>query len=346
MFFNPASGDSGAQQDTARVPGVPEATAGLSLRDREALMREEVRAAAERMGSNAIAAESARLRQGSSKAQERAALAWINVRRPAGKARSCERLDACRKGAEEAARKLGYALEEIHIAPDFSLGDLRGILESKGIGGMCLQPQAPQLDWRGFPWQEYPAVQFGQSLEKRLCAAVSSDHVSNAMLAFARMRELGYRRIGFVTCGVDSAIHRGCLSEAGFLTAQLSVESGDRVPVLCIGDDFNKQQAKRVAKWVRENRVDGILTDADYGPEMMADSGLRAPDDVGLACLSVRNDRSLAGIDQHFAEIGRAGLSLLHSLVVGNGFRASSHARRMVLAGSWVDGDSLPDRTN
>lgn len=349
MYSTPASGDSVTQRDIARALGVSNATVSLALRDSELLTRErreEVQAAAKRMGyrPNAIAAELARLKQRSSKARTRAALAWIDVRRPAGKKRSCKQLDACRKGAEEAARKLGYVLEEIRIDPDFPPGDLRGVLESKGIRGICLQPQDPHPAWSGFPWKEYPAVQFGQSLEKRLCAAVSADHVSNAMLAFARIQELGYRRIGFVTCGVDSAIHRGRLSEAGFLTAQRSAASGDRVPTLVIGDDSNKQQAKRLAKWVRENRIDGILTDADHGSEMLADSGLRAPDDVGLACLSAMNDRSLAGIDPHFAEIGRAGLSLLHSLVVENDFRVSSHARKLLVAGSWVDGDSLPDR--
>lgn len=66
--------------------------------------------------------------------------------------------------------------------------------------------------------------------------------------------------------------------------------------------------------------------------------------EAGQTCLSVMNDRSLAGIDPHFAEIGRAGLSRLHTLVVGNDFRVSCHARKLLVAGSWVDGDSLPDR--
>jgi LacI family transcriptional regulator len=349
MFSTPASGDSVTQRDIARELGVSNATVSLALRDSELLplgRREEVQAAAKRMGyrPNAIAAELARLKQHPNKERTRAALAWIDARRPARKTRSCNQLDACRKGANEVAWKHGYVLEKIRIDHDFTPGDIRGILESKGVRGICLQSRDPHLDWSGFPWKEYPAVQFGQSLENPLCDVVSSDHVSNAMLAFARMRKLGYRRIGLVANRVDSASHSSRLSEAGFLTAQRSVASRDRVPTFVIGDDFNKRQAKRIAKWVCENRIDGILTDADHGAEMIADSGLRAPDDVGLACLSVMNDRSLAGIDQHFAEIGRAGLSLLHSLVVVNGFRVSGHARRLLVAGSWVDGDSLPDR--
>lgn len=346
MLSTPASGDSVTQRDIARALGVSNATVSLALRDSESLTRErreEVQAAAKRMGyrPNAVAAELARHKHHSPAG---AAFAWISTGRAARDERSCKPLDACRKGAEEAAGKIGYVLEEIRIDHGFSSGDLRGILQSRGIGGICLLPQDPDLDWSGFPWTEYPVVQFGQSLENPLCDVVSADHVSNAMLAFARMRELGYRRIGFVASGVASATHRGCQSEAGFLTCQRSVAPGDRVPVLAIGDDFNRKQARRVAKWVRENRIDGILTDADHGPDMMADSGLRAPDDVGLACLGVMGDRSLAGIDQHFAEIGRAGLSLLHSRVAGSGFSVPGHARKLLVAGSWVDGDSLPDR--
>jgi DNA-binding LacI/PurR family transcriptional regulator len=46
---------------------------------------------------------------------------------------------------------------------------------------------------------------------------VSSDHVANARLAFARMLELGYKRVGLVTHEEALTWKAGHLSEAGFL---------------------------------------------------------------------------------------------------------------------------------
>ena len=91
MIFNHAPGESVTQRDIARVLGVSNATVSLALRDSGSLTRErceEVQVAAKRMGyrPNANAAT-----------------------------RSSKQLDACRKGADEAARKLGYVLEEIRI---------------------------------------------------------------------------------------------------------------------------------------------------------------------------------------------------------------------------------------
>jgi DNA-binding LacI/PurR family transcriptional regulator len=349
MSSGPKSDLPVTQRDIARVLGISHATVSLALRDCESLSsarREEVKMAAKRMGyrPNAIAMELARLKRSSNMERKPAVLAWIDIQLPKGKTRTSKQLDRCRKGANEVACMQGYVMETIRIAPDIPPEDLRGILQSRGVRGICLQPRVQHLDWSGFPWEEYPAVRLGQWLENPPCDVVSSDHVSNAMLAFARMRMLGYRRIGFVASGVDSAIHGGRLSEAGFLAAQRSVPSGDRVPVLLFGDDSYDQQAEWIAKWVRVNRIDGILSDSGGIGGMLADGGLSVPGDVGVACLGLMNDRSLSGIDQHLAEIGKAGLSLLHALVVGGGCRVSGHARKMLVPGSWVDGDSLPQK--
>lgn len=113
---------------------------------------------------------------------------------------------------------------------------------------------------------------------------------------------------------------------------------------MVIEDAFSRNHVRQVAEWVRTNRIDAVLSDHDQGLEILTGGGFRVPGEVGLACLSVTSVRAVAGIDPQFAEMGRAGLSLLHSLVTGSDLGVAVRASRLLLAGAWIDGDSLPCR--
>ncbi|MEO7098304.1 MAG: LacI family DNA-binding transcriptional regulator [Luteolibacter sp.] len=348
MYSTPASGNSVTQRDIARVLGVSNATVSLALRDSESLTRErreEIQAAAKRMGyrPNPAAAELSRHKRHSSVAPTHPALAWIDVQNPAEQSRCDKSFDSCREGAEEAARKLGYQLEEFRIEGNVNPESLHRELEARSIRGIVLLSQDSHPDWGAFPWENYPVVRFGRSLGNPLCHLVSSDLISNAMLAFTKMRELGYQRIGFITDRVD-VVRGGHLGETGFLIAQRLVDAEDRLPVCVVGEFSDRGRAKSVAKWVRENRVDAILTDIAQCPEILAEGGLRVPDDVGLACTNVMEVSVSAGIRQNSTEIGRVGVLMLHSLIAEKACGVPGIVRRMLLLGEWMDGDSLPGR--
>jgi LacI family transcriptional regulator len=348
MNSNRTSDNAVTQRDIARALGVSNATVSLALRDSESLprkRREQIQAVAKRMGyrPNPAAAELSRHKRNSSMAPTHAALAWIHVPCQAMQPRLNKQFDSCREGAEEAARKLGYQLEEFRIEGKMTPESLHEILQTRNVRGIVLPPQDLHPDWGGFPWEKYSIVRFGRLCSNPKCHLVFSDLVTNAMVAFAKMRELGYKRIGFITDEVDVS-NAGHLSEAGFLMAQRLVAAEDRVPVCVVGELSNRGRAKSVAKWVRENRIDGILTDIPQCPEILANGGLRVPDDVGLACTNVMEISVSAGIHQDLAEIGRAGLLMLHSLIVENARGVPGILQQMLVQGAWVDGDSLPDR--
>lgn len=348
MYSTPASGNPVTQRDIARALGVSNATVSLALRDSDSLTRErreEVQAAAKRMGYrlNSAGAELSRHKRHSSVAPTHAALAWIEVRHPAEQSRFYKSFDSCREGAEEAARKLGYQLEEFRIEGKVNPESLHQELEARSIRGIVLLSQDSHPDWGAFPWENYPVVRFGRSLGNPSCHLVSSDLISNAMLAFTRMRELGYQRIGFITDRVG-VVREGHLGETGVLIAQRLIDAGDRVPVCVVGGFSDRGRAKSVVKWVRENQVDAILTDIAQCPEILSEGGLRVPDDVGLACTNVMEISVSAGIHQNSTEIGIVGVFMLHSLMSENARGIPGIVRQMLVQGEWVDGDSLPDR--
>ena len=348
MCFTPAFGDSVTQRDIARAMGVSNATVSLALRGSEEITskrREEIQAVAKKMGYrlNLAAAELSRHKHKPVRPNH-SVLAWIHAWRPAKKLRSSKQFDLYWTGADEAARRLGYELEEFRIEGSVNPERLHQILETKGIRGIFLPRQDTHPDWEGFPWENYSIVRFGRSLRNPLCHAVSSDHVANGMLAFAKMRELGYKRIGLISNGDGVVRESGHLIEAGFLLAQRLVAPADRVPICVVSDLPGRGRAKSVAKWVRENRIDGILTDVADCPEILAKGGLRVPDDVGLACTNVTEISVSAGIHQNPVEIGRVGLLMLHSLISENARGIPGISRQSVVEGVWVNGDSLPDR--
>lgn len=337
------------QRDIARALGVSNATVSLALRDSDLLTlkrREEIQAAAASMGyrPNVAAAELSRHKRNSGEKPTHAALAWINCWQPAEKLRSYKQFDAYWNGAENAARKLGYHLEEFRIDRKTSPQRLTAILEARGIRGILLPPQSPHPDWQDFPWERFSIVRFGRSLRNPSCHIVTSDHVSSAMTAFARMRELGYKRIGLITNEEAMVWKAGHLSEAGFLMAQRTVPIDERIPICLVGDLPNSGRARLVAEWIGKHRIDAVLTDFSECGKVMKKAGIRVPDDVGLACTNVLDIPVDAGINQNPEEIGRVALLMLHSLLTDSARGIPRILRQLLVQGTWIDGASLPPK--
>jgi LacI family repressor for deo operon, udp, cdd, tsx, nupC, and nupG len=348
--MKPTSDRNITQRDIAQALGVSKATVSLALRDSEALSRkrcEEIQAVAREMGyrPNPAAAELSRHRRNSTMAPTHTALAWINAWQPPEKLRAYKQFDYYWNGADEAARKLGYHLEEFRIEGSVTPDRLHRILESRGIRGVLLPPQSPHPDWQEFPWEKYSIVRFGRSLRHPQAHVVSSDHVTNAILAFTRMREAGYRRIGFLTNETALVQQAGHLSIAGFLMAQQMVDESERVPTCSITRIPNSGRASAVAMWLKKHRVDAVFTDEEDAVAILQKAGIRAPGDIGLVSLNIHDLPVSAGIDQNPMEIGKVALLMLHSLITDHERGIPGIFRQLLVKGTWIDGESLPDKT-
>jgi DNA-binding LacI/PurR family transcriptional regulator len=337
------------QQDIAEALGVSKATVSLALRDSEVLSskrREEIQSAAREMGyrPNPAASELSRHKRNSSMTPNHAALAWINAWQPPDKLRSYKQFDYYWNGAEEAALKLGYHLEEFRIEGSVTPERLHRILESRGIRGVLLPPQSPHPDWQEFPWEDYSIVRFGRSLRNPQAHVVSSDQVTNAMIAFTRMREAGYRRIGFLTNETALVQQAGHLSVAGFLMAQQMVDESERVPTCSVTRIPNSGRARAVAMWLKKHQVDAVFTDEVDAVAILQKAGVRTPEDIGLVSLNIHDLPISAGIDQNPREIGKVALLMLHSLITDHERGIPGIFRQLLVKGTWVDGESLPDK--
>ncbi len=338
-----------SQRDIAKQLGVSHVTVSMALRNNPRVsekVRKEICQFAEKVGykPDPMLTALSNYRQGKGSHSIHAAIGWINFWQNPDELRRFKEFDFYWKGAYADAEKFGYRLEEFRLGADLAPKRLHQILTTRGIRGLLLPPQKnPQLDWDDFPWSEYFLVRFGRSLPSPNTHLVTADQVANTMLAFDEIQKRGYRRIGLIT--EDTRIREsGHLFEGGFILAQRNVENKDRVPVFPFGSFSAELSGKAIAAWIKKHQVDAIFTDVAEVPSLLAKAGIKVPNDVGLAVTSILDANCDSGIDQHPEEIGRVGFLMLNSLINDGAKGIPSIFRQNLVAGSWVDGTSLPRR--
>jgi LacI family transcriptional regulator len=270
-------------------------------------------------------------------------IGWINAWPNALDLRRHKEFDLYWQAAYAAAEKHGYRLEEFRLDRKYSPQRLRQILYTRGIRGLLLPPQPPSIDWCDFPWEEYSVVRFGRSLQHPRSHLVAANQVANTLLAYDEIKKRGYRRIGLVTDDA-LALKRGHFFEGGFLMAQRTEQEKDRVPIFPFRKYDPTARGRRLAGWLRKHKVDAIFTDIAELPDVLYKQNIQVPGDVGLAVTSVLDANADAGIYQEAEEIGRTGFLMLDSLIQDGDRGIPRIFRQVLVEGTWVDGDSLPDR--
>ena len=335
-------------RDIAAKLGVSHSTISLALRNHPRIspaMRETVKRTAEAMGyrPDPMLAALANYRRGREIKPVSSCVAWINAWPKPEKLRALKEFDGYWRGASKAAEKFGFRLEEFRLGPDCSPKRLHQILRARSITGLLLPPHQTEPDWGNFPWNEYCLLRFGRSLAVPACHVVTSDQIANSMLGIQRIRERGYRRIGFVSPGGDFS-RRGLQWELGYIGGQRMIHDPHPLPVLELPVPPEKQKAA-LANWMKKHQPDAIFTSAPNMAELLGSLGFRVPEDVGLAVTSVLDAGADAGIDQHPEEIGRVAFLMLNSILLDRANGIPSIFRQILVEGSWVDGHSLPERT-
>lgn len=336
-------------RDLAKLAGVSHVTVSLALRDSPQIsvaMREKIKGIAEEQGYRPDPMLRALSNYSRSKAEVKfhAVIGWINAWQEPEKLRGYEEFDAYWTGANHAAQKLGYRLEEFRIGAGFPPRRLHKVLLSRGIQGLLLPPHSEQPEWGEFPWEKYFVVKFGRSLSQPRTHIVTADQVLNTVLAFEKMQELGYRRIGFVTKSHSYEGVHGHLFEAGFMIAQHAIAAKQRLPVLRLAGLNDAEGAAQLGAWVRKYRPDAIFSDLVGIPAFLKRANLRVPEDVALAATTLIDTRVDTGIDQHPEEVGRVGMLLLNSIINDRAIGIPSIFRQVLVEGSWVQGVTMPSR--
>ncbi|XHR27579.1 MAG: LacI family DNA-binding transcriptional regulator [Chthoniobacteraceae bacterium] len=333
-------------RDIAKSLGLSHSTVSLALRNHPRIsepVRTKIQQKAEEMGyePDPMLTALAYYRKSRQETPVRTAIAWLNAWKHPEQLRAYHEFDCYWKGASESAKKFGYHLEEFILNDELSPERLEGILHARSISAILIPPHQGGPDWGSFHWERFAAVRFGWSIRTPQVHLVTSDQAGNTLLAVDKIREKGYRRIGFVY-GRGA---RNAMFQAGFLMGQAEMKPSERLPVLHLSESLPNDNAERLTAWLKKCKPDAILTDHAPLPGMLQKLGYQIPGELGLATLSVLDGNLDAGIDQNPVEIGRVAFLMAFTLINDNARGIPPIFRQTLVSGKWVDGKSLPDRS-
>lgn len=330
-------------RDIARRLNVSQATVSRALRNDPRIteaVRKSVRETAEALGyrPDPMLTALTHYRWSKEKKPISAEVAWLNHWPDPKQLRSFKEFDLYWQGASEEAARCGFRLEEFIIGPELSMARLQKILFARNIRGILIPPHGlTELNWGEFEWKNFCVVRFGYTVRTPRAHLVTSDQLSDGLLAFQNMSQLGYERIGLVTIKkIETRF------SAGYFLGQMKWRPNLRLPPLLLSEVGDQKAALK--SWITANKPDAILTDVRDLAALLKEIGVRVPQDVGLAALSVLDGNVDAGIDQQSYEVGRAAVQMLISLINHNEFGVPEVCRELLIEGKWVNGSMLPGK--
>ncbi|MFH1500208.1 MAG: LacI family DNA-binding transcriptional regulator [Verrucomicrobiota bacterium] len=326
--------------DVAQAAGVSKMTVSRALRGERGISREtreRVQALADQLGYRpdpAVSELMGRLRKSRITGLE--PLAWLTTYEMVGGWRSNPGTCEMYRGAAEQARKLGYRLEEFSLnTPGMTPKRLSNILYSQAIRGIVMAPLLEHGSIEGISWEHFATACCGHSLLSPSLHRVSVDQFEVIRLAWRRLRERGYKRIGLCVSANDNE-RIGNRWHAAQLVEQESTPEMERVAPM-LTDDWN---APSFLDWYRRERPDVVLSLIVVYDWMRA-AGIAVPRDCGFALLRMDQAKAIAGIDHRFSDIGASAVSLVASELSTNQYGVPRIRQSVSVECMWRDGPTL-----
>jgi len=333
------------QSDVARAAGVHRTTVCLALQNHPNIppeTRERVRQCAERLGyapDPMLSALAAYRTQRRPKAFH-GTLAWLANTLPPFNWRKVPIFATNYEGAVACAKSHGYSVEVFDLQGEgMSAARLAGILRSRNISGLLVSPQPrPNMELE-FPWEDFSAVTFGYTLTRPELHCVAATQYRATLLTLKRMRELGYRRIGFASTNVQE--ERVNFNGLAAYLAEM-YRHGDEAIVLPLpGGTCRPSDIRR---WIRAAKPDAVLVSLDV-LDIMKEAGIRIPGEVSVACSMMFDDSGkLAGVRENSFLVGEIAVDFLVAMIQRGERGVPGVPQRVLIEGEWIDGETLPPR--
>jgi DNA-binding LacI/PurR family transcriptional regulator len=337
-------------RDVAREVGVSHVTVSLALRGDPRVSekrRREVEVVAKRLGyrPDPMLASLSAYRHAKRPVTIHSTIAWLNQWPDPKALRRLQEFAAYWRGARDTAESLGYRLEEFVLDRALTGERLQKILQTRNVRGVLLPPHPRGFALPGFDWNLFSVVRFGVSVKTPRAHVITSDQMNCAELAFAKIREHGYRRIGFITSrGHDR--NTGGNFRAGYLAMQdAMLPVAAHLEPLILEEREAQLDERALRPWLKRWKPDAIITTDPRVHAMLTDFGLDVPRDLAAAALSVLDGNFDAGVDQNSYETGQVAMRTLAGLIHQNERGIPQYCRRILVEGRWVDGASLPSKS-
>ena len=336
-------------RDVADRVGVSHVTVSLALRNHPSISetrRIEIKRIAGEMGyvPDPLLASLAVYRRAQSKVPIQNSIAWINRWEQSDNLRQHREFELYWRGAQAAARRFGYHLEEFRWSPEFTAKRFEKILLARNVRGLLIPPHRNHPAWEDFDWNKFSVIRFGLSVREPDTHLVTSDQLRATIMAMEAIHRRGYRKIGFVL-PKELDRHVGGNYIGGFYAAQrLSAARPVDSLLLFAQQDPPAKRERELGRWLKQVKPDAVLTGSPQVPDLMRKLGYRIPQDIGVAATSVLDIPVDAGIDQQSEIIGRIAVETLVVQISANERGQPPAPCRILVESIWQQGESLPLR--
>jgi LacI family transcriptional regulator len=328
--------------DVAKEAGVHHSTVSRALRNHPgipATTRERIRQIAEKIGYipdpnlSALAAyKKTKKKQGFL-----TNLAWITNFPTEEGWSSNPHFVAYHKGAKQRAAELGYGLEEFWMAGSIQAGKSpTKILRARGICGLLFCPQPDLGIELDLEWNYFSPVSFGYTVATTTLHNAALDHFASIQLLLKELYRLGYRRPCLVL-PIKADARMNFSWSAGYTSAahELSLPA---CPPLHLDQEA-------LVDAVKKTRPDVLLTTrgfAQYALEHLPQSGVRIPEDMGLAAINCSSqDIGMGGILELGEQVGGIGLDMVNTMLQQGERGLPKYPKHVLIRGEFQVGTTL-----
>ncbi len=239
-------------------------------------------------------------------------------------------------GARAAAESLHcqielFLLHKTQLTPE----RLHSILRARGIVTLVLGACRSHTQRLAFDWKDYSAIKIESFHLDISLDTVTSDYRASTRLACRKLQELGYDRIGLAWSGqaTDRAME---LARVGYVIEQSHRLSRTILPQLLFDEEA---KAHVVTNWIRQNRLDAVVTNRSDFAELISVAGTKVPDEIAVAHLDLPSANDLsAGIVADHHRVGAQAVEQVVSLMRGNQRGLPATVCYTRVPATWKDG--------
>ena len=241
------------------------------------------------------------------------------------------------QGAERRANELGYRVEAHWQGEVEGNGRRLGnILYARGIPGVVIAPLPANAIRVDLDWSRLATVAIGHTFREFNPHRVSNHQFHSIRLAMDKLVERGLRRIGLIVPRMDDEKVENAWI-AGFIATQLHHDLPSIAPLATA--NFN---AKTAIPWIREQKLDAVVSTNHHLLRWMTEAKLRVPEDVSFVHLDWSAAKgAMAGVNQCSDLIGAAAVDLLIEQLNNNEIGVPARAKTVLIDGEWHDGPSM-----
>ncbi len=232
------------------------------------------------------------------------------------------------------ADELGYRVEEFPMSEfGYDAAKLEKALLTRGIRGVLLGFSRDRTERAGFAIGKFTVAGLSTYFREVLVDRANFHGFFNVQLALGEMRAAGYRRTGLVVPEFNNRIS-GYLWSGGALDWQARQAESDRcVPFIpTVGNE-----EREFNQWLKREKPDSLLVYKFPVKSWLSKSGLRVPEDLGLAYLYRTDDemKTWPGIDGNLQAVGAAAFDLVVEGLHTNRMGAPADPKEVLIKGRY-----------